>query len=90
MGETLPRPRILAYLGQRQRPTPLAQHGQGLLVETFDVFDAEFFGLDGQILVIYAGGKPRLAYRKSTRDRWSPEIRPNTPNSVVTAQKSEA
>ena len=63
-------------------------------METFDVFDAEFFGLDGQILVIYAGGKPRLAYRRSTRDRWSPEIRPearpNTPNSVVTAQKSEA
>ena len=59
-------------------------------MDTFDVFDAEFFGLDGQILVIYAGGKPRLAYRRSTRDRWSPEIRPNTPNSVVTAQKSEA
>ena len=59
-------------------------------METFDVFDAEFFGLDGQILVIYAGGKPRLSYRKSTRDRWSPEIRPNTPNSQVTAQKSEA
>lgn len=55
-------------------------------METFDVFDAEFFGLDGQILVIYAGGKPRLAYRKSTRDRWSPEIRPNTPNSAITAQ----
>lgn len=54
------------------------------------MFDAEFFGLDGQILVIYAGGKPRLAYRKSTRDRWSPEIRPNTPSPVVTAQKSEA
>ena len=49
-------------------------------METFDVFEAEFFGLDGQILVIYAGGKPRLAYRRSTRDRWSPEIRPNTPN----------
>ena len=58
-------------------------------MDTFDVFDAEFFGLDGQILVIYAGGKPRLAYRKSTRDRWSPEIRPNTPNPVVTAQKSD-
>ena len=47
--------------------------------ETFDVFDADHFGLDGQILVIYAGGKPRLAYRRTTRDRWSPEIRPNTP-----------
>tara|TARA_R110000764_G_scaffold75276_1_gene152048 strand:+ start:66 stop:257 length:192 start_codon:yes stop_codon:yes gene_type:complete len=63
-------------------------------METFDVFDADHFGLDGQILVIYAGGKPRLAYRRSTRDRWSPEIRPeirpNTLDSVVTAQKSEA
>ena len=59
-------------------------------METFDVFDAEFFGLDGQILVIYAGGKPRLAYLKSTRDRWSPEIRPNTPNNAITPQKSEA
>ena len=29
-------------------------------METFDVFDADHFGLDGQILVIYAGGKPRL------------------------------
>ena len=47
--------------------------------ETFDVFDVKDFDLDGQILVIYAGGKPRLAYRRSTRDRWSPELRPNTP-----------
>jgi len=47
--------------------------------ETFDVFDAQFFGLDGQLLVIYAGGKPRLAYRRTTSDRWSREIRPNTP-----------
>jgi len=58
-------------------------------MESFDVFDAEFFGLDGQILVIYAGGKPRLAYRRSTRDRWSPEIRPNTPNNAVMPQKSD-
>ena len=69
-------------------------HKGRLLMETFDVFDADHFGLDGQILVIYAGGKPRLAYRRSTRDRWSPEIRPeirpNTLDSVVTAQKSEA
>ena len=58
-------------------------------METFDVFEAEFFGLDGQILVIYAGGKPRLAYRRSTRDRWSPEIRPNTPNNADYAHKSQ-
>ena len=64
-------------------------HTEGLLMETFDVFEAEFFGLDGQILVIYAGGKPRLAYRRSTRDRWSPEIRPNTPNSANSPQKSD-
>ena len=51
--------------------------------ETFDVFDADHFGLDGQILVIYAGGKSRLAYRRHTRDRWSPEIRPNTPTAPV-------
>jgi len=55
-------------------------------METFDVFEAEFFGIDGQILVIYAGGKPRLAYRRTARDRWSPEIQPNTPNSAITAQ----
>jgi hypothetical protein len=58
----------------------LAHKGRLLMdAETFDVFDADHFGLDGQILVIYAGGKPRLAYRRSTRDRWSPEIRPATP-----------
>ena len=48
-------------------------------METFDVFDVKDFDLDGQILVIYAGGKPRLAYRRHTRDRWSPELKPNTP-----------
>jgi hypothetical protein len=69
-----------------QAKITLAQHGQELLVSqeeplvTYDVFDAEFFGLDGEILVIYAGGKPRLAYRRRRRDRWSPQIIPNTPD----------
>ena len=54
-------------------------------METFDVFNADRFGLDGQILVIYAGGKPRLAYRRSTRDRWSPEIKADTPSTPVNA-----
>ena len=49
-------------------------------METFHVFDTDPFDLEGQILVIYAGGKPRLAYRRTTRDRWSPELGPNTPN----------
>ena len=63
-----------------QAKITLARHKQELLVETFDVFDAEFFGLDGEILVIYAGGKPRLAYRRTRQDRWSPQIIPNTPD----------
>ena len=46
---------------------------------TYDVFDIDHFDLDGQMLVVYAGGKPRLAYRRTRRDRWSPEIIPNTP-----------
>jgi len=45
---------------------------------TYDVFDIDHFDLDGQMLVVYAGGKPRLAYRRTRRDRWSPEIIPNT------------
>ena len=63
-----------------QAKITLARHEQELLVETFDVFDAEFFGLDGEILVIYAGGKARLAYRRTRQDRWSPQIIPNTPD----------
>ena len=51
------------------QPTPTA---------TYDVFDIDHFDLDGQMLVVYAGGKPRLAYRRTRRDRWSPEIIPNT------------
>ena len=50
---------------------------------TYDVFDIDYFdGLDGQMLVVYAGGKPRLAYRRTRRDRWSPEIIPNTPENT--------
>ena len=48
-------------------------------METFNVFNVDDFNIEGQILVIYAGGKPRLAYIRTQRDRWSPEIRPNTP-----------
>ena len=50
---------------------------------TYDVFDIDYFdGLDGQMLVVYRGGKPRLAYRRTRRDRWSPEIIPNTPENT--------
>ena len=53
------------------------------LLATYDVFDIDHFdGLDGQMLVVYAGGKPRLAYRRTKRDRWSPEIIPNTPENT--------
>ena len=47
---------------------------------TYDVFDVDHFDLEGQILVVYGGGKPRLAYRRTRRDRWSPQIIPNTPD----------
>ena len=47
---------------------------------TYDVFDVDHFDLEGQSLVVYGGGKPRLAYRRTRRDRWSPQIIPNTPD----------
>ena len=49
-------------------------------IVTYDVFDVDHFDLEGQILVVYGGGKPRLAYRRTRRDRWSPQIIPNTPD----------
>lgn len=50
--------------------------------ETLDVFDLHDFDIEGEMLVIYAGGKPRLAYRRHMGDRWSPQIRPDTPQNT--------
>ena len=50
-----------------------------VLNATYHVVELEDLDLKGQVLITVRDGKPTLAYRRSMRDRWSPEIMPNTP-----------
>ena len=51
-----------------------------VLNAAYYLFDLDHLGLDGQAFIVIRDGKPTLAYRRFTRDRWSPEIMPNTPD----------
>jgi len=52
-----------------------------VLNAAYYLFDLDHLGVDGQAFIVIRDGKPTLAYRRFTRDRWSPEILPNTPES---------
>ncbi len=47
-----------------------------VLNATYHLFDLDHLGLNGQAFIVIRDGKPTLAYRRFTRDRWSPEIMP--------------
>jgi len=52
-----------------------------VLNATYHLFDLDHLDAPGQVFIVIRDGKPTLAYRRFTRDRWSPEIMPNTPES---------
>ena len=52
-----------------------------VLNASYYLFDLDHLGVEGQAFIVIRDGKPTLAYRRFTRDRWSPEILPNTPES---------
>ena len=74
-------PRLLHGMGQRQGGGPLEPNPPRVLNASYHLFDLDHLGLDGQAFIVIRDGKPTLAYRRFTRDRWSPEIMPNTPES---------
>ena len=51
-----------------------------MLNATYHLFDLDHLDAPGQVFIVIRDGKPTLAYRRFTRDRWSPEIMPNTPD----------
>jgi len=58
---------------------PLEPNQTRVLNASYYLFDLDHLGVDGQAFIVIRDGKPTLAYRRFTRDRWSPEIMPNTP-----------
>jgi len=58
---------------------PLEPNPARVLNAAYYLFDLDHLGVDGQAFIVIRDGKPTLAYRRFTRDRWSPEIMPNTP-----------
>jgi len=52
-----------------------------VLNASYYLFELDHFDAPGQVFIVIRDGKPTLAYRRFTRDRWSPEIMPNTPES---------
>ena len=58
---------------------PLEPNPARVLNASYYLFDLDHLGVDGQAFIVIRDGKPTLAYRRFTRDRWSPEIMPNTP-----------
>jgi hypothetical protein len=72
-------PRLLHGMGQRAGGRSLEPNQAQVLNASYYLFDLDHLGLDGQAFIVIRDGKPTLAYRRFTRDRWSPEIMPNTP-----------
>ena len=68
-------------MGQREGRRPLESNPPRVLNAAYYLFDLDHFGVEGQVFIVIRDGKPTLAYRRFTRDRWSPEIMPNTPES---------
>ena len=81
MEPLLARQSLLHGMGQRQGGGPLEPNPPRVLNATYHLCDLDHLGLDGQAFIVIRDGKPTLAYRRFTRDRWSPEIMPNTPES---------
>ena len=52
-----------------------------VLNASYYLFELDHLDAPGQVFIVIRDGKPTLAYRRFTRDRWSPEIMPNTPES---------
>jgi len=52
-----------------------------VLNASYYLFELDHFDAPGQVFIVIRDGKPTLAYRRFIRDRWSPEIMPNTPES---------
>ena len=50
-----------------------------VLNASYYLFELDHLDAPGQVIIVIRDGKPTLAYRRFTRDRWSPEILPNTP-----------
>jgi len=74
-------PRLLHGMEQRKGCRSLEPNPPRVLNASYHLFDLDHLGLDGQAFIVIRDGKPTLAYRRFTRDRWSPEIMPNTPES---------
>ena len=80
MEPLLPGQGILYSLGQWKGGRSLEPNTPRVLNATYHVVELEDLDMRGQILITVRDGKPTLAYRRTMRDRWSPEIMPNTPD----------
>jgi hypothetical protein len=79
MEPLLARQSFLHGMGQRQGGRALEPDTPRVLNASYYLFELDHLDAPGQVFIVIRDGKPTLAYRRFTRDRWSPEIMPNTP-----------